>query len=165
MTEAPTKAAFGVAAVVAILTVACESSAQTSDRPSFVGASLPACNDDPSWRCGTVSVPLDRDHASQATIRVAFYVRSHSDAEHPALEPILTTPGGPGASIWAQRDGPGGRAWRARHDTVLIERRGVGQSGGILCAALQGGGTPPEGLSATSACAAHLGAAAHRYGT
>src|SRR5258706_7728254 len=159
MTKAPTKAAFVVAAVVAILTVACESSAQTSDRPSFVGASLPACNDDPSWRCGTVSVPLGRVHASQATIPVAFYVRSHSDAEHPALEPILTTPGGPGASIWAQRDGPGGRAWRAPHDTVLIERRRVGPSGGLLCAALQGGGMPPAVLNLNGGGAAHLGAA------
>lgn len=150
-----------------ILAAACQSSTPTASKgPSFVGASLPRCADDSFWRCGTIAVPLDRAHASGATIQIAYYVHDRIDITHPALEPVFTTPGGPGGSIWSQRNDMVRRTWQNRHDTVLVERRGVGSSGGIRCSGLQNGAaTTADVWSATSACAAQLGDAADRYGT
>ena len=89
-----------------------------------------------------------------------------ADQASPPLEPIVVTPGGPGASIWRDHGWLPIADWQARHDTVLIDPRGVGESGAIDCPGLQDGAPDVMGLRAdVTACAASLGAAADRYGT
>jgi len=133
---------------------------------SGIGGSLPACADDTTWRCGTVAVPVDRQDPSLGTIPIHFYVQAHTDATQPALEPVLVSPGGPGASIWRDHGYLPMSDWQARHDTLLVEPRGVGESGLITCDALDAGVSSAAALqTATAACAAKLGAAADRYGS
>jgi pimeloyl-ACP methyl ester carboxylesterase len=133
---------------------------------SAVGGNLPACLDDAAWRCGTVTAPVDRQAPSLGTIPIHFYVQPHTDATQPALEPVFVSPGGPGASIWRDHGYLPMADWQARHDTVLVEPRGVGESGLITCDALDAGVSSATDLrAATAACAAKLGAAADRYGS
>jgi pimeloyl-ACP methyl ester carboxylesterase len=133
---------------------------------SEIGGSLPACVDDSGWRCGTVTVPVDRQDPSLGTIPIHFYVQAHIDATQTALEPVLVSPGGPGDSVWRDHGYLPIVDWRARHDTILVEPRGVGESGLITCDALDAGVSSAGALrAATAACAAKLGAAADRYGT
>ena len=145
--------------------VACSSSSAISSAPGL-GAALPKCTDDQSWQCGTVTVPIDRANPSAGTIKIAFFVQGHVDTTKPALEPIFVSPGGPGASIWADHGYLPQLAWDLHHDTVLIEPRGVGRSGAILCQELQSGVSSFADLrTATTDCARQLGEAADRYGT
>src|SRR5262245_46588869 len=64
-------------------------------------AALPACEDDPVWRCARIDVPFDRANPDAGTIGVAFYVLPHTDTRQPALDPLVYVPGGPGGSGWA----------------------------------------------------------------
>ena len=155
----------GVLFAVALLLGAC-SSPPASSSPSRLGASLPKCADDLSWRCGTVIVPMDRKTPSAGTIKIAFFVQGHIDTTKPALEPIFVSPGGPGSSIWADHSYLPMLAWDVRHDTVLIEPRGVGRSGAIVCQELQASILTAADLqTATADCGRQLGSAADRYGT
>ena len=71
-----------------------------------------------------------------------------------------------GASIWRDHAYLPISDWQARHDSVLIEPRGVGASGVIDCPAIQGGvASDAELRAAVVACAARLGKAADRYGS
>jgi len=150
----------------AIALGACSSSSTPSTASSSLGAALPKCADDQSWRCGTVNVPLDRANPAAGTITIAFFIQSHTDMRKPGLEPIFVSPGGPGASIWADHNYVPIQMWQADHDTVLIEPRGVGRSGAILCTELQVGvSTIADLRAATADCGRQLGPAADRYGS
>jgi len=130
-----------------------------------VGASLPACLDDATWRCLTVDVPIDRKDPSLGTIPIHAYVQSRTDLSDPPAEPIIVTPGGPGASIWRDHGWLPMADWQANHDTVLIDPRGVGASGVIDCPELEAGAHDvSEVRAAAAACATKLGPAADRYG-
>jgi pimeloyl-ACP methyl ester carboxylesterase len=154
-----------VLCAVALVLGACSSS-PVSARPSGLGAAIPKCTDDPRWRCGTTTVPIDRANPSIGTIKIAFFVQAHTDTSKPALEPIFVSPGGPGASIWADHNYVPIQMWQADHDTVLIEPRGVGRSGAIVCQKLQAGvSTIADLRPATADCGRQLGAAADRYGS
>ena len=87
-------------------------------------ADLPICTGDAAWRCGNVSVPLDRANPAAGSIRIAFYVSPHTGSGR-ALEPIFITPGGPGESGWAKRffyeKAP---QLSVHHDLVLIDPTG-----------------------------------------
>jgi pimeloyl-ACP methyl ester carboxylesterase len=156
---------LGIVYAAALLLGACSSST-SSTRSAVLGSTLPKCADDQRWRCGSVSVPIDRKNPAAGTIKIAFFVQVHIDTNKPALEPIFVSPGGPGASIWADHSFLPQTAWDVRHDTVLIEPRGVGRSGVIVCQELQAGVSNLADLSTASAdCGRQLGAAADRYGT
>lgn len=157
----------GVLFAMALVLGACSSSSTPSTSSSNLGAALPKCTDDPVWRCGTVIVPIDRANPSAGTIKIAFFVQAHIDTTKPALEPIFVSPGGPGASIWADHNYLPMLAWDVRHDTVLIEPRGVGRSGAIVCPELQAAGvsTFAETRTETADCGRQLGSTADRYGT
>lgn len=157
-----------LASVLVTLTVALGacSSSTSSTTASGLGATLPKCTDDPVWHCGTVTVPIDRANPSAGTIKIAFFVQAHTDTNKPALEPIFVSPGGPGASIWADHNYVPIQMWQADHDTVLIEPRGIGRSGAIGCKGLQTGvSTTAELRTVTADCGRQLGPAADRYGT
>jgi pimeloyl-ACP methyl ester carboxylesterase len=94
--------------------------------------------------CSSVVVPLDRDHPGGAQIRVRYELFAHTDTARRALPPIFLSEGGPGGSILNDQFAHG--AWvgmlkelNDRHDIVAIDQRGVGQSGVIVCPALQAG--------------------------
>jgi pimeloyl-ACP methyl ester carboxylesterase len=150
---------------LALMLEACSSSG-SSTTVSSLGAALPKCAYDQVWRCGTVSVPFDRANPSAGTIKIAFFIQSHTGTRKPPLEPIFVSPGGPGASIWASHDFVPIPMWQADHDTVLIEPRGVGRSGPIACQGLQNGvSTFADLRTATADCGHQLGPTADRYGT
>ena len=139
-------------------------SAAATSYPS-VGETLPVCAD-PTWRCLTVDVPVDRTDPSRGTIPIHAYVQSRNDQHSPAMEPVIVTPGGPGASMWADHGWLPMADWWDHHDTVLIDPRGVGESGTIDCPKLQEGPTDSVALhDGVVECAGLLGASADRYGT
>ncbi len=138
--------------------------------PSATGvatpAKLPVCADDAAWRCGSITVPVDRADPAAGTIRIAFYVAPHTGPGR-VLEPIFITPGGPGESGWAERffyeKAP---QLSVHHDLVLIDRRGTGRSGAIDCPDLQNGFRNEAAFHiAVASCGRQLGAAADRYGS
>lgn len=153
----------GALFAIALLLGACSPSS-TSPSSSTLGATLPKCTDDPNWRCGIVTVPLDRSNPSVGTIKIAFFVQGRVDRTKPALEPIFVSPGGPGNSIWADHSFLPLLDWDVHHDTVLIEPRGVGRSGAIVCQELQQAAVV-DLPAATTSCGRQLGAAADRYGS
>jgi pimeloyl-ACP methyl ester carboxylesterase len=127
---------------------------------------LPPCDDDASWLCGSVTVPLDRSDPEGEQLEIAFYVRPHSDDSTPAAEPVFVTPGGPGYNVWTDREALiANTELNADHDIVDIATRGTGASGAIDCADFQSGFSSLRELrNDTSACGAQLGDHADRYG-
>ncbi|HXS43541.1 MAG TPA: alpha/beta fold hydrolase, partial [Solirubrobacteraceae bacterium] len=89
-------------------------------------------------RCGTVTVPLDRQNASSGTIDIRYAVVPHTDTTRPAVGTIVPNPGGPGeatiadASRYLQPLAP----LRRDRDLLLIDPRGTGQSGALMCPSL-----------------------------
>ncbi len=97
---------------------------------------------------------------------MAFYIKDHTDHSSPALPPIFVSPGGPGASIWADQGYFPHDDWGVHHDTVLLEPRGVGASGLIRCKRLEAGPTTTLSYAyAAEECADQLGPSADRYGS
>jgi pimeloyl-ACP methyl ester carboxylesterase len=114
-----------------------------------------------------VDVPLDRTHPGAGTIPIYFELYPHSDTSRRPISTIVPSVGGPGTSNTRSivRD-----FWRGffatmlpRHDLLLIDHRGSGNSSAIDCPALQHG--VGEFLAAIRACGALLGASADRYGS
>jgi pimeloyl-ACP methyl ester carboxylesterase len=127
---------------------------------------LPLCAEDALWRCGSVTVPLERADPAAGTIRIAFYVSPHTGSGR-VLEPIFITPGGPGESGWTERffyeKAP---QLSLHHDLVLIDPRGTGRSAAIDCPDLQGGWASDAALhTAVGSCGRQLGASAGSYGS
>lgn len=88
-------------------------------------------------RCGSVTVPLDRTDPSQGTTDVAYVLLPHTDTSRPALSTIVPNPGGPGDSTTAFS--PYATAFaplRDRRDVLLVDGRGMGQSGALSCPSL-----------------------------
>jgi pimeloyl-ACP methyl ester carboxylesterase len=168
-----------VAAVVAFALAACTGSGSepsVSSNPATTTSSpnaevsafgdLPPCDDDASWLCGSVTVPLDRSDPEGEQLEIAFYVLPHSDDSTPAAEPVFVTPGGPGYNVWTDREALiANTELNADHDIVDIATRGTGASGAIDCADFQSGFSSLRELrNDTSACGAQLGDDADRYG-
>jgi len=128
---------------------------------------LSPCEDDASWLCGSVTVPLDRAEPDGEQLEIAYYVRPHSDDSTPAAEPVFVTPGGPGANVWVDGKGPIASiaSLTANHDVVAVASRGTGASGAIDCADLQSGFSSLRELqNDATACGRQLGDDADRYG-
>ena len=140
-TAAPPSSGSSSAIASAAATTAASASAATF--PS-IGEDLPTCAD-PTWRCLTVDVPLDRSDPSKGTIPIHAYIQSRTSQTTPPMEPVIVTPGGPGASMWADHGWLPMADWWDHHDTVLIDPRGVGESGTIDCPKLQAGPSDAAG--------------------
>ena len=138
--------------------------------PKLAGANLSSVVCPPSAQalgaamCGVVYVPLDREHQIPGTIPIYFELYTHS-APGPAQSAILVARGGPGFTTTGRRDfyaflfGPN----LDTHDLLLIDQRGRGLSGTIICPDLQFGNTTyVQGLEE---CAAQLGPAVTKYGS
>ena len=92
------------------------------------------CPDSASFKCGTVTVPVDYDHPDGQTITIALkkLPASDGDAEHGSL---FLNPGGPGESgVEAVTSAPGvPEELRGSYDIIGFDPRGVGQSTPITC--------------------------------
>jgi hypothetical protein len=67
------------------------SGAHAAPRAVAAPIKLPVCTEDALWRCGSVTVPLDRANPAAGTIRIAFYVSPHTGSGR-VLEPIARRP-------------------------------------------------------------------------
>ena len=92
------------------------------------------CPDGASFKCGTVTVPLDYEHPDGQTITIALkkLPASDGDAEHGSL---FFNPGGPGISGIESMKDPSSMPedLRAVYDIIGFDPRGVGQSTPITC--------------------------------
>jgi pimeloyl-ACP methyl ester carboxylesterase len=132
-------------------------------------AAAPAkCDFSAEGLCGSVTVPLDRSHPNGAKIDVKYVLFKHTDASKPSLGTIFVTEGGPGDSV-INDGGQDGypnfvfKDLRPQRDIVLIDQRGVGQSGAISCEPLQAENTPF--IAALRKCGEQLGTNSDLYGS
>ena len=93
------------------------------------------CPDGASFKCGTVTVPVDYEHPDGQTITIALkkLPASDGDAEHGSL---FLNPGGPGESgiRMVETGAPMfGEELRGAYDIIGFDPRGVGQSTPITC--------------------------------
>ena len=92
------------------------------------------CPDGASFKCGTVTVPLDYEHPDGQTITLAVkkLPALDGDAEHGSL---FNNPGGPGLSGIEPMKDPSSMPedLRAVYDIIGFDPRGVGQSTPITC--------------------------------
>lgn len=114
--------------------------------------------------CGNINVPLDWKRPNASRIPINFEVYTHS-APGPAASAIFVNFGGPGPGTTPDRDSAlylyGANL--DTHDLVLVDNRGSGLSGTLVCNELQYGLAPTD--QAVADCAAQLGLAASRYGS
>jgi pimeloyl-ACP methyl ester carboxylesterase len=119
-------------------------------------------------RCGSVTVPLDRQNPSAGTIDIHYALVPHTDSARPAAGTIVPNPGGPGqatiasAGYYLQPMAP----LRRDRDLLLIDPRGTGQSGALVCQGLSGQNPLSLDLERIGAiCGPELGARAGLYGS
>ncbi len=114
--------------------------------------------------CGDLERPLDPTGAIPGRISIHFEYYPHSGPGK-ALETLVATEGGPGYPATLSRDdylslfGP----LRRRHDVLLMDNRGTGQSGAVDCHELQTAAKWTVELMA--ACGQSLGNRASLYST
>jgi pimeloyl-ACP methyl ester carboxylesterase len=119
-------------------------------------------------RCGSVTVPLDRQNPSAGTIDIHYALVPHTDASRPAAGTIVPNPGGPGQAAIASSGlylRPMAPLRRTR-DLLLIDPRGTGQSGALACPSLSGHNPLSLDLeSIGTICGGELGARSGLYGS
>src|SRR3954469_633620 len=136
------------------------------------GAALSRCPDVPAGlnaRCGSIAVPLDRANPGLGTTDIAFAVLRSRDVSRPSLGMLIGPhSGGPMIDAAAQLVGTFG-ALLDRRELLIMDSRGGGRSGPVLCDSLRevtfGLVTPPARMtSAIGACGRELGARVGAYG-
>jgi pimeloyl-ACP methyl ester carboxylesterase len=95
-------------------------------------------------RCGTLDVFEDRAARKGRTIPLRIVVLPATGGEARMPDPIFVLAGGPGQAAVRQAAGVG-HAWadtvNRRHDVVLVDVRGTGESNGLYCRGLDGDGS------------------------
>lgn len=93
--------------------------------------------------CGSIKVPAGREQQTERKLKIGFALRHRGDMSRPSLGTILAVEGGPG---YAATDQPYASSLFAvlgpilrRHEVVLVDARGTGRSGALLCNELQRG--------------------------
>jgi len=160
-------------AASALALAGCASSPSTND--SVPRAHLEQCVDLPGLptaKCGTITVPLDRDDPKAGTTKVSFALVPRTDQTTPSRGAIVPNPGGPGTSLIDL----GGGAYAAglssllkHRELLLIDPRGVGRSDALACASLDGADLAFASIdkqrSLIGDCGVSLGEKAAYYGT
>jgi pimeloyl-ACP methyl ester carboxylesterase len=142
--------AAALALTVFLMTVA--SSAEAAVRTH-------ACRDDPSSRCGTLRVPLDRSGQVKGTVPIKFAYSGNLRGR----TPILALSGGPGqAGVSLLPDFADSMRAAGRRATVVLDQRGTGFSGVLRCRALETSDLLKAGKEAAQ-CAKKLGAKRDYY--
>ncbi|MDX2850529.1 alpha/beta hydrolase [Streptomyces sp. PA03-3a] len=105
------------------------------------------CREAASFRCTSVTVPLDYTRPERGDIRLAVVRHPATGPRAARLGSLLLNPGGPGVSavddVLSFADGFS-PALRAAYDLVGVDPRGVGRSDPVDC----GTGTSPAALEA-----------------
>jgi pimeloyl-ACP methyl ester carboxylesterase len=116
-------------------------------------------------RCGSIDVPLDRADATLGDISIAFELYTRRDRSRPSLGTIVAVEGGPGYSSTDSRSYylELFRPLMDRRRLLLVDNRGTGLSGAILCRPLQS--YPKDYVGAVGKCGRQLGDAADLYGS
>jgi pimeloyl-ACP methyl ester carboxylesterase len=117
--------------------------------------SLSACAHQPKFRCGVLTVPLDRAGRLPGTIPIHFAVQAHGP------KPLLfALSGGPGQSAVSDATDfaialqPALRHYRL----VVLDQRGTGKSGPLICPQLQHlSGVAVITAADVAACAGQIG--------
>ncbi len=130
-------------------------------------AALEPCEDDPTWLCGSIRVPVDRADPDGRSIPIGFQVFPHRGAGEGARDAIMSSTGGPGFATSVDRyffqfvmD-----PLLDRRDLVLVDHRGTGASA-LDCPGLQDGVTGHDDfLASVRECGELLGGDADRYGS
>jgi pimeloyl-ACP methyl ester carboxylesterase len=131
-------------------------------------AELRPCDKQPvpeGYRCSEIEVPWERAEPELGTTNIGFAVRERDQADAPSRGAIFALEGGPGfsstgtASAYEHLFGD-----LLRHrELVLVDMRGTGLSGPIICPDIQRG-RAPEWI-ASSECARRLGPRFESYRT
>lgn len=142
--------AAALALTVSFLTAASSAEAAVRTR---------ACRDDPSSRCGTLRVPLDRTGTVKGSIGIKFAYSGNLRGR----TPILALSGGPGqAGVSLLPDFADSLRPAGRRATVVLDQRGTGFSGVLRCRALEKSDLLKAGKEAAQ-CAKKLGAKRDYY--
>jgi pimeloyl-ACP methyl ester carboxylesterase len=139
----PSARRFGRSSFVAIAAVvALAGSCATEPEPAAVRATLPGDGAGPTltWKdcgrdleCSTLVVPLDWDDPDGPTTGIAV-ARRPADGPQASIGPLLTNPGGPGASGVEYLQAAGDLDGLGEHfDLVSWDPRGAGGDAGISC--------------------------------
>jgi pimeloyl-ACP methyl ester carboxylesterase len=126
---------------------------------------LVPCDEEPSFLCGTVQVPLDRRNPDDRTLGIAFAIVPHNGPQEVADGAIFVTCGGPGCSGTAIATFGFSFIFGdllETMDVVYVDQRGVGLSEVIDCPELQSAGPLYE---SAAACHDQLGDTANLYST
>ena len=117
------------------------------------------CPDDPSSRCGTLRVPLDRSGKVKGAIPLKFAYSGQLRGR----TPILALSGGPGqAGVSLLADFADSLRPAGRRATVVLDQRGTGYSGVLRCKPLEKSDLLKAGKEAAQ-CARKLGAKRDYY--
>ncbi len=131
---------------------------------TFGSLTLQACYGGRAF-CGQIVRPLDPSGRVPGTIPIVFALFPHTDQSVAASGTIVTQEGGPGAPSIGTRGYYLGlyAPLRATRDILMVDARGTGGSGLLLCAKLQRQWIQTP--QAVGECGQSLGAAAELYGT
>ncbi len=138
--------------------------AQLAAGSAFAAVALAPCVPAYHGACGSITRALDPAGVVPGTVNIGFELYAHTNAG-PAAGTIIAQEGGPGYATTGSRDGyvrmlaP----LRTDHDILLIDKRGTGRSGAIVCPRLQSGRGPLA--RAVRDCGSKLGNTAWLYST
>jgi pimeloyl-ACP methyl ester carboxylesterase len=115
--------------------------------------------------CGSIVRALDPAHAVPGTIRVGFTWLPRSGRGTPATGTILAMEGGPGYPSGGSFDAYLNlfRPLLRSRNMLLVDDRGTGRSGALLCRAMQDAAVST--VADVARCGRHLGDRADLYGT
>jgi pimeloyl-ACP methyl ester carboxylesterase len=172
-------AAVAAIALVPAVLAGCDGDDDDQDRQPTASVSRPApgsisfgdlgdCGTLPranKWRCGSIEVPWERADPSLGTTEIGFAVKVREQHDRPSAGAIFAVEGGPGYAS----SGTAGSYKRLfgtllrRRELVLVDMRGTGRSGPLVCQDLQEG-RAPEWI-ALPECADRLGPRFESYRT
>ncbi len=126
---------------------------------------IPDCPKIEDAKCGFVTVLVDPSDPLLGTMEIGYELHPRTDRSKPSLGTIVAVEGGPGYSTTASRSyfkdmlGP----LLKRKRLLLVDNRGTGRSGAILCQPLQS--YEGDYVKAVGKCGRQLGEASDIYGS